>query len=65
MEIMAMESAQTIRKRLDKAYAALGDRLRCAGPDCGLGPWPSQPMAGRLLSNCSQAIASFKRDIVN
>ncbi|HWQ19984.1 MAG TPA: 5-methyltetrahydropteroyltriglutamate--homocysteine methyltransferase [Methanotrichaceae archaeon] len=64
-EIFSMESPETMRKRLDSVHALLGDRLRCAGPDCGLGSWPSQSMAGRLLSNCSLAIRSFRKDLMH
>jgi 5-methyltetrahydropteroyltriglutamate--homocysteine methyltransferase len=60
IEILAAESPEVIEKRLFKAYSIFGDRMRCAGPDCGLGSWPSQRVASSLLSNCSKAIASFK-----
>jgi len=60
-EILASESSDVIEKRLSKAYSIFGDRLRCAGPDCGLGSWPSQKVASSLLSNCSRAISSFKK----
>ncbi len=58
-EILGMESAQVIEKRLDAAYSIFGERLRAVGPDCGLGSWPSQSMAHKLLSNCAVAIKSF------
>jgi 5-methyltetrahydropteroyltriglutamate--homocysteine methyltransferase len=61
-EILEMESPQVMRKRLDKAYAQLGDRLRAIGPDCGLGSWPSQDLAGRMLANCAAAVRSFRLD---
>ena len=60
--ILEQESPQVIRKRLDKAYAQFGDRLRATGPDCGLGSWPSQDLAGRILTNCAAAVRSFRRD---
>ena len=59
-EILELESPQVMRKRLDKAYARFGDRLRATGPDCGLGSWPSQDLAGRILSNCAAAVRSFR-----
>lgn len=58
-EILDMESPEILKKRLEKAYAKFGDRLRATGPDCGLGSWPSQELAGRLLSNCAAAVDSF------
>ena len=51
-----------MRKRLDRAYAQFGDRLRATGPDCGLGSWPSQDLAGRMLANCAEAVRSFRLD---
>jgi 5-methyltetrahydropteroyltriglutamate--homocysteine methyltransferase len=61
-EILALESPHVMRKRLDRAYAKFGDRLRATGPDCGMGSWPSQDMAGRMLANCAIALRSFRRD---
>ncbi len=60
-EILAMESPQIMENRLDAAFRAFGGRLRAVGPDCGLGSWPSQSMANKLLSNIAAAIASFRR----
>jgi 5-methyltetrahydropteroyltriglutamate--homocysteine methyltransferase len=62
-EILEKESPQVMRKRLDRAYAQFGDRLRATGPDCGLGSWPSQYLAGRMLANCAAAVKSFRQDI--
>jgi len=59
-EILERESPDVMRKRLDKAYAQFGDRLRATGPDCGLGSWPSQDLASRLLANCAAAVRSFR-----
>jgi 5-methyltetrahydropteroyltriglutamate--homocysteine methyltransferase len=61
-EILEMESPEVMRRRLAKAYARFGDRLRATGPDCGLGSWPSQDLAGRLLANCAAAVMSFRKD---
>lgn len=58
-EIFGMESPQVMEKRLEKAYSLFGERLKVVGPDCGLGSWPSQKMAHKLLSNCALAIKSF------
>jgi 5-methyltetrahydropteroyltriglutamate--homocysteine methyltransferase len=59
-EIFGMESPQVMEKRLEKAYGLFGARLKAVGPDCGLGSWPSQKMAHKLLSNCALAIKSFR-----
>jgi 5-methyltetrahydropteroyltriglutamate--homocysteine methyltransferase len=61
-EILERESPQVMRKRLDRAYAQFGDRLRATGPDCGLGSWPSQELASKLLANCAVAVRSFRED---
>lgn len=61
-EILERESPGVMRKRLDKAYAQFGDRLRATGPDCGLGSWPSQDLASRLLANCTAAMRSFREE---
>jgi 5-methyltetrahydropteroyltriglutamate--homocysteine methyltransferase len=58
-EIFCMESPQIMEKRLEKAYGIFGERLKAVGPDCGLGSWPSQRMAHKLLSNCAMAKKSF------
>lgn len=62
-EIFKAESPEIMRKRLDRAYLQFGDRLRATGPDCGLGSWPSQEMASRLLANCAAAVRSFQQDV--
>lgn len=60
-EILQMETAQVMRDRLERAYGIFGERLRATGPDCGLGSWPGQELAGRLLSNCAQAVQGFRK----
>jgi 5-methyltetrahydropteroyltriglutamate--homocysteine methyltransferase len=60
-EIMRMESEEVIEKRLSNAYDLFGERIKAAGPDCGLGSWPSQFMAMRLLSNCAKAFETFRK----
>jgi len=59
-EILQMESPQVMRDRLKRAYSLFGERLRATGPDCGLGSWPGQEMAGNVLSNCAQAVKGFR-----
>lgn len=61
-EILERESTPVMRKRLERAHAQFGDRLRATGPDCGLGSWPSQDLACKLLANCGAAVRSFRED---
>ncbi len=61
-EIMEMESPAVMKKRLEKAYGLFGERLRSTGPDCGLGSWPSQDLARRLLENCASAVRDFRSE---
>ena len=61
-EIMEMESSAVMKKRLEKAYGRFGERLRATGPDCGLGSWPSQNLAARLLENCASAVRDFRSE---
>ncbi len=57
--VTGMETPAIIEKRLDKAYSIFGDRIRYAGPDCGLGAWPSQQLAFMLLKNTGMGIKEF------
>ena len=61
-EILEMESPAVMKKRLEKAYGRFGERLRATGPDCGLGSWPSQDLAARLLKNCASAVREFRSE---
>ncbi len=54
-----METPDIIKKRLEKAYRIFGGRIKYAGPDCGLGSWPSQELAFKLLQNTGQGIKEF------
>lgn len=54
-----MENVRNITKRLDKAYGRFGERIKYAGPDCGLGSWPDQETASALLKNAADAIKEF------
>lgn len=51
-----VDSADTIRKIYKKAKERFGDRMTFAGPDCGLGSWPSQEVAHLLLKRTVEAI---------
>lgn len=52
-------SPEQITKRLEKAYSIFGDRIKYVGPDCGLGPFPSQELAYMVLKNTSEGIRDF------
>jgi len=60
-----MENVRNITKRLGKAYELFGDRIKYAGPDCGLGSWPSQDVAYSLLKNAADAINGFNENNKN
>ncbi|MFZ3169008.1 MAG: methionine synthase [Candidatus Methanoperedens sp.] len=57
-----METPQIIAKRLQKAYSIFGDRIKYAGPDCGLGSWPSQELASNLLKSTGAGIKEFQKN---
>ncbi|MHC1593702.1 MAG: methionine synthase [Methanotrichaceae archaeon] len=59
-EVHGAESPDLMEQRLAEAYRIFGQRIKYAGPDCGLGSWPSQEMASRHLANCARAIKSFR-----
>lgn len=52
-------SPDKITKRLEKAYSIFGERLKYVGPDCGLGPFPSQELAYMVLKNTAEGIKDF------
>ncbi len=56
VELVDDESA--IRKRFEAAQKIFGERMSFAGPDCGLGSWPSQEVAQELLRRTVSAIRS-------
>ncbi len=53
-----VDSEETIRKRFAAAKEKFGERLAFAGPDCGLGSWPSQEAALLLLKRTVSAVKS-------
>jgi len=57
----AMETPDVIEKRLKNLFNVFGDRIKYAGPDCGLGSWPTQELAASLLKNTGIAIQSFNQ----
>jgi 5-methyltetrahydropteroyltriglutamate--homocysteine methyltransferase len=60
--ITAYNSPERITKRLEKAYAIFGDRIRYVGPDCGLGSFPTQELAFLVLKNTAEGMKAFYRD---
>ncbi len=51
-----VEAEQVIKKRYVAAKEKFGERLTFAGPDCGLGSWPSQEAAQLLLKRTVDAV---------
>ncbi|TGC07240.1 methionine synthase [Methanolobus halotolerans] len=60
--VTRMETPELIKKRLEKAYSMFGERIKYAGPDCGLGSWPGQDMAAQLLRNVASAMGDFRKE---
>ncbi len=60
--VTVMETPKTIAIRLDKIYDTFGERIKYAGPDCGLGSWPTQEMAFKLLMNTGTGIKEFLKN---
>ncbi len=65
--VTVMETPEIIEKRLERAYSLFEDRIKYAGPDCGLVSCPTQEMAFRLLNNTGIGIKEFlkKQDGIN
>lgn len=53
------ENSRNIEKRLENAWKLFGENIKYAGPDCGLGSWPNQDLAFRLLKNTAEAVDRF------
>ena len=51
-----VEDEGVMRRRFAVASEKFGDRLMFAGPDCGLGGWPSQEAAELLLKRAVNAV---------
>jgi len=51
-----VENENIIRKRFGVAKNKFGDRMSFAGPDCGLGGWPTQESAQLLLTRTVRAV---------
>ena len=50
------DSVEEIKRTYLKLKEKFGERMLYAGPDCGLGSWPSQAAAQLVLKRCVQAI---------
>ncbi|MDY6931235.1 MAG: methionine synthase [Halobacteriota archaeon] len=59
--ITHFNSSDTVLKRLKNAYDTFGDRIKYAGPDCGIGTWPSQKSAFYLLECTGRGIREFNK----
>lgn len=55
-----VEDEETISRRFKLVKERFGDKLSFAGPDCGLGSWPSQEAASLLLK---RTVMSLKKNI--
>ena len=51
-----VESEIDIRKRFNVAKEKYGETMTFAGPDCGLGGWPTQEAAQLLLKRTVNAV---------
>jgi len=57
-----MENSKIIGKRPQKAYKISGERIKYAGPDCGLGAWLNQEIALKLLKNTAESIRNLTKE---
>jgi 5-methyltetrahydropteroyltriglutamate--homocysteine methyltransferase len=57
--VMDYNHPEKVTKRLENAYALFAERIKYVGPDCGLGPFPSQELAFMVLKNTSAGIKGF------
>ncbi len=55
-----IDDIETIKKRFKWLLEKFGDRILFAGPDCGLGSWPSQEVAYELLRRTVEAVREVK-----
>ncbi|MGB9928529.1 MAG: methionine synthase [Methanosarcina sp.] len=58
--VTELETPAIITNRLKLGYQRFGNLIKYAGPDCGLGSWPSQEIAFTLLTNTAQGIKDFR-----
>ncbi|NIA02931.1 MAG: methionine synthase [Nitrospirae bacterium] len=60
--ITKMETPEVIAKRLGNIHEMFDGSIKYAGPDCGLGAWPTQGLAQQLLANTAAGIKIFRQD---
>ncbi len=53
---MLIDSKADIKARIKRLDKTFGDRISSYGPDCGLGSWPTQEVAGELLKHTNEAV---------
>jgi len=56
-----MENLDIMKKRLGNSFKIFNDRIKYAGPDCGLSAWPSQDSAELLLRNAAEVVEEFNK----
>jgi len=56
-----VEDEDVIHRRFVQAKTRFGERLAFAGPDCGLGGWPSQEAAFLLLKRTVSAVKTAEK----
>jgi len=59
-KIFEVETEKVVGERLKKVYEIYKERVKYAGPTCGLGSWPTQESASKLLKYCSDAVHNAK-----
>lgn len=59
-----VEGKEVIKKRFCVAKEKYGELMTFAGPDCGLGGWPTQEAAQLLLKRTVNVVKSAKTDFV-
>jgi 5-methyltetrahydropteroyltriglutamate--homocysteine methyltransferase len=55
-----VEDEGIIKKRFEVSKAKYGERMTFAGPDCGLGGWPTQEAAQLLLTRTVKAVGTTR-----
>lgn len=55
-KIFDIETLDVINERLKKAIEIYGYRVKYAGPTCGLGSWPTQETASKILRYSSNVV---------
>ncbi|MBU2560203.1 5-methyltetrahydropteroyltriglutamate--homocysteine methyltransferase, partial [archaeon] len=55
-DVDLVDSVDSIKKIYSQAKERFGDRMTFAGPDCGVGAWPSQEVASLLLKRTVEAV---------